>query len=327
MALLVAFGTAMLGGCETTLITPIPPTDLAICLGFPDCPGQTLLLEGETLQLEARLTGPEGQVLAGRPVTWTSSDPSVATVASDGAVAGVGEGAAVVRAEAAGLSASIGLTVLKGPTLLLETALLQLQGPSGEPPLQVPVEIENAGNGTLSGLTASVETDGATTGWLVATLESSTAPTSVLVEVILAELPSGSYSGRVTIEGENAVNGPQTVEVAVEVGEPLPKINLNPTAASLGAAAGTVQPATQDVEVENTGGGVLDGLSAAVTYVSGGAGGWVTTSFIAPQAPTTLEIQASARFLAPGTYVADIEVTATSAPGTAATVRVTFTVQ
>ena len=129
------------------------------------------------------------------------------------------------------------------------------------------------------------------------------------------------------VTGPTALNGSQAVQVELEVGEPLPIIDLSPTSVLLVAPAGAFQPAIQEVAVENVGGGTLDGLGVGVTYVSGGEEGWLSTMFVDSSAPTTFDISALARFLAPGTYIADVLVTAASAPSASATVRVTFTVQ
>jgi hypothetical protein len=237
-------------------------------------------------------------------------------------------GLTVVRAEAEGLRASVAVAVLQGPTIALSAQLLQLAGPSGEPPLEVVVEVGNVGNGSLSGLVASVQTDvGGGEGWLVSALQGEAAPTTLSIQVLLEDLSPGLYTGRVAVADPAASNSPQTIEVEVSVEDPLPRIDLSPTVAFLSAASGTVQPAILDVSVDNGGGGVLEGLMTSVTYVSGGSPGWLSTSFAGAQVPTTLEISANGRFLAPGTYVADVLVTATSAPAAAATVRVTFTVR
>lgn len=324
--------TALAMGCESRLISVIPPSNLQICAAStspcPPPPSQVTLLEGEEEALRARLTGPDGELLSGRPVSWSSDDLGVAAVTPQGLLRGVLPGLTVVRAEAEGLRASVAVAVLQGPTIALSAQLLQLAGPSGEPPLEVVVEVGNVGNGSLSGLVASVQTDvGGGEGWLVSALQGEAAPTTLSIQVLLEDLSPGLYTGRVAVADPAASNSPQTIEVEVSVEDPLPRIDLSPTVAFLSAASGTVQPAILDVSVDNGGGGVLEGLMTSVTYVSGGSPGWLSTSFAGAQVPTTLEISANGRFLAPGTYVADVLVTATSAPAAAATVRVTFTVR
>lgn len=317
-------------GCEKTILNVIPPSDLQIHLVGQDLPANSVtLLEKEEQAFEARLTGPDGEPLSGRTVTWSTDDPTVASLTSSGVLMGLAPGSTVARAQVENLRAAVPVTVLQGPTIELSSQLLQLQGPSGgETPLEIGVFVENAGNGSLSGLSASVQTDGpAGEDWLVASLQSGDAPTILLVQVLLENLVPGSYRGQVMVTGPTALNGSQAVQVELEVGEPLPIIDLSPTSVLLVAPAGAFQPAIQEVAVENVGGGTLDGLGVGVTYVSGGEEGWLSTMFVDSGAPTTFDISALARFLAPGTYIADVLVTAASAPSASATVRVTFTVQ
>ena len=332
LALLVSsVAGGLIAGCEKTLVNVIPLVGLQIALTSDGClvaPGQVTLLEAEEENLEACLTGPGGEPLTGRPVTWRSDNSDVALVTPTGTLRGVSPGVTAARVAVENLQASIPVTVLQGRTISLSPELLQLQGPSGEAPLEAQVQVENAGNGTLSGLSASVEIEGGeATDWLIASLQGTSAPTTLLVQVLLADLSPSFYRGTVRVADPLALNSPQTVEVEVQVGEPLPKIGLDLTAVQFVAPSGAFQPAIQEVSVENVGGGVLGGLAANVTYLSGGAVGWLSVVFAAGEAPTTLELSANARFLAPGTYVADVEVTSTTAPGASGTVRVTFAVQ
>ena len=58
--------------------------------------------EGGTRQLSATARDATGNVVAGRVVQWTSTDPEVATVGADGTVTGVRSGTAIVRAKVDG---------------------------------------------------------------------------------------------------------------------------------------------------------------------------------------------------------------------------------
>jgi Big-like domain-containing protein len=67
---------------------------------------------GGAVSLQATLQATDGRVLSGRPVTWGSSDPSVATVDARGVVSGLGAGAATVTAAAGGQTGAAVVTVL-----------------------------------------------------------------------------------------------------------------------------------------------------------------------------------------------------------------------
>jgi len=72
------------------------------------------LFAGQTLQLGAHLVDANGDSLSGRAVSWSSSNPAVATVAA-GRVTAVGAGTTTLAASAEGKTASTSLAVLARP--------------------------------------------------------------------------------------------------------------------------------------------------------------------------------------------------------------------
>jgi len=69
-------------------------------------PSSLIVAPGGTRQLTALVYDAAGNELAGRQVTWASSDRSVATVTASGVVTGVGNGSAQISATAEGKSGS-----------------------------------------------------------------------------------------------------------------------------------------------------------------------------------------------------------------------------
>jgi PKD repeat protein len=69
---------------------------------------------GSRVQLSATVHDADGNVLS-RPVTWSSSDPTVAAVNRDGLVGGMSAGAAVITASSGGQSGTSAITVSGGP--------------------------------------------------------------------------------------------------------------------------------------------------------------------------------------------------------------------
>ncbi|HEV8365635.1 MAG TPA: Ig-like domain-containing protein [Gemmatimonadaceae bacterium] len=67
---------------------------------------------GESLQLATILEDAIGNVATDRPVTWTTSAPSVATVSASGRVTGVGAGSAVIEAMSEQIRGRATITVL-----------------------------------------------------------------------------------------------------------------------------------------------------------------------------------------------------------------------
>ena len=75
-------------------------------------PASVTLLIGGTRQLRVTLRDARGNLLSGRMVSWTSSDPAVATVSTTGRVTGVGVGTATVAATSEARSDSALSTVV-----------------------------------------------------------------------------------------------------------------------------------------------------------------------------------------------------------------------
>jgi uncharacterized membrane protein len=107
---------------------------------------------------------------------------------------------------------------------------------SGAPATQS-VEVTNAGDGTLSGLSrAIVYAAGQATGWLTAPLSSNTAPASLAVRAAASRsLPAGSYSALIEVRSARAINTPQVVQVAFTV---RPPGNTQPVASITSPTAG-----------------------------------------------------------------------------------------
>jgi hypothetical protein len=77
--------------------------------------GPALLYVGQTAQLAATARDVTGAVLTGRPVTWSSGSPGVATVSAAGVVTAVAPGTAVISAAVEGKTASVVATVALVP--------------------------------------------------------------------------------------------------------------------------------------------------------------------------------------------------------------------
>jgi len=87
----------------------------------------TGLAVGQTLRLVTEVRDASGQVLTGRAITWTSSAPAVATVASadatSGTVTGVSAGTTRITASVEGRSAELNITVTPPPNPAVSIAV------------------------------------------------------------------------------------------------------------------------------------------------------------------------------------------------------------
>lgn len=89
---------------------PTPPAPVASVEVSPDTAGVVL---GRTLQLTARARDAQGHDLAERPVTWTSSAPTLASVSPNGLVTGLAPGDSIeILAMSEGKSDTAAITVV-----------------------------------------------------------------------------------------------------------------------------------------------------------------------------------------------------------------------
>lgn len=107
----------------TATIAVVPPPVARVRITAPT----QLVNEGRTLALTAVATDSSGRTLTDRPITWTSSAPSVASVSGTGLVTGLVQGEAFIAASSEGQRDSVRITV--GPAL--PPALEFVNGPPG----------------------------------------------------------------------------------------------------------------------------------------------------------------------------------------------------
>lgn len=99
-------------------------------------PGSTTIAAGRNVQLVARVVDAAGTPLTGRAITWTTDQPSIATVDNGGLVTGISTGRATITASVDGKSATASidvtpvpvasLTITPGSGTLLVGATMQL---------------------------------------------------------------------------------------------------------------------------------------------------------------------------------------------------------
>jgi len=105
-----------------------------------------------------------------------------------------------------------------------------------------------------------------------------------------------------------------------------PAIGLGTSTAPFSATAGGAAPASQEININNTGGGTLDGLSTSISYTAGQPTGWLNAALSGTQAPSILSLTVTPASLAPATYTARVAVTSVAASNSPQTVTVTFSV-
>ena len=85
---------------------------------------------GDTVRLTAEAFDENGHAVAGSEFTWSSSDPSVATVDASGLVQGIGEGATTITATAEAAAGSAAIAVVHPDREALEALYHATDGPN-----------------------------------------------------------------------------------------------------------------------------------------------------------------------------------------------------
>jgi uncharacterized protein YjdB len=109
--------TASSGGATGGIDLVVSPVPVA---GVKVAPGDFTLYVRWTRQLAVELTDARGNVLTGREVSFTSSDPNVVLVGSTGLATAQAPGTAVVTAASEGKSAGVRITVANAPVFKVD---------------------------------------------------------------------------------------------------------------------------------------------------------------------------------------------------------------
>lgn len=215
---LVVFATVVLAAvaCVETLSDLGPGPVVGVRMSA-DSVGLRL---GTTLRLIAFPVDESGAFRPDRDVTWSTDTPGVATVNDSGVVAGVGEGVAVITASVEGLEGRTVVQVAPAPQLGFTRDSVAFTAQAGGPdPAPDTVGVQNLGGFTLTGLTLDTIVYGAgAAGWLVASLDSGTAPTTLTLTPMPGNITvAGSYFATVTVRAPDADSSPGSVGVRLDL--------------------------------------------------------------------------------------------------------------
>jgi hypothetical protein len=190
------------------------------------------------------------------------------------------------------------------------------------PPAQ-PIQIRNAGTGTLNWTLSTTTADGGS--WLIPSVVSGTAPSTVSVSINPAALPNGgqiagTFSGQVSLKsGTDVVTIPVTVLVGANVFTQVNALNFTMT-------VGGANPLPQTVAIAST--GTNFNFSSAVNTGSGGS--WLTISNLGADCcvtPFTQTVSVNGSTLGVGTYTGEIILAEYAGRTEVMTIPVTLTVK
>ena len=131
---------------------PLPVASVSVT------PGTATIGVGQTAQYAAITRDAFGNPLGGRTVTWSSSNPAVATVNGAGQATGVAVGAATLTATSEGKSGTAALTVTNVPVASVTVSPATASVPAGQG-VQLTATLKDANGNTLTGRTVTWSSD------------------------------------------------------------------------------------------------------------------------------------------------------------------------
>ena len=186
--------------------TLVAPPTAAPVASVVVSPASASLAPGGSVQLSATTQVSAGNTLSGRAVSWTTSDPAIATVDSAGFVSAVATGSATVTATSEGKSGSAAITVTSAPPAPVASVEVTPASASltvGQGVRLVATTKDSAGN-TLTGHPVSWTTSNPT----VATVDTTGYVTSVAAGSATIVATSDGKSGSAAITVTNPAPTP-----------------------------------------------------------------------------------------------------------------------
>jgi len=187
-------------GTAALTVSNVPVASVAVS------PTSGSVQAGQTLQLTATPKDASGAPLAGRVVTWASSNTAVATVNGSGLVTGVAAGSATTTATSEGQSGSAGITVTAVPVASVTVSPASASVPVGQT-AQLTATPKDASGTPLAGRVVTW----ASTNTAVATVNGSGLVTGVAAGSATITATSEGQSGSAAITVTGTVTNPGMV--------------------------------------------------------------------------------------------------------------------
>ena len=202
----------------TATVTNVPVASVALS------PTTASLMVGQTAQLTATPEDLSGGPLAGRIVTWATSNAAVATVSTTGLVSAVGAGSATITATSEGQSGTSAITVTNVPVASVTVS-----------PATASVSV-----GATTQLTATPKDANGTalTGRAVTWATSNAAVATVSASGFVTGVAVGSATITATSEGQSGTSALTVTNV------PVASVTVSPATASITVGATTQLTAT-----------------------------------------------------------------------------------
>jgi uncharacterized protein YjdB len=281
------------GKSATATITVAAAGPPAVVATIALSPLTTNVTVGATTTLAATLTDANGNVLTGRTIVWSSTDPTKATVNASGVVTGVAPGLVGIIATSEGKTGNAAVTVVAVPvntvTVAPATSTVYIRYAGS-----LTATLKDANGNTLSGRVvtwsssnpamATVSASGAVTGsaagtvTITATSEGKSGTATVtIIEAPVTTLTVASAVNNITVGGTASLTADTKDFGGVSVtGRVVTWVSSDPSKATVSAT------------------GVVTGVavgSATITATSEGVSGMATVNVAAATAAATVPIQ------------------------------------
>ena len=134
---IIAFVMACSGGSTEPKIVPVASVTFSATA--------STVKAGKTAQFTAQAKDANGNVLSGKPIAWTTSSTSVATITQDGTLTAVTTGLVVVTATSEGKSADFQVTVSRASIAVISVSISPGQLQQGQGIVAVPTVTDSTG--------------------------------------------------------------------------------------------------------------------------------------------------------------------------------------
>jgi len=162
----------------------------------------------------------------------------------------------------------IDLTVVQLPVLSVTPLVLEFESVNGTFPAMQEVSIANTGGSTLNWIAV------ADSGWIGISQSSGTAPYALAVSADPSLKAAGTYTGVISITGENALSSPATISVTLNVADVTGTINVT---SNLSDATFTIN-GSESFSGTGTSWTVTDAQTGVYTIIFGSVAGYNTPS-------------------------------------------------
>lgn len=226
----------------------------------------TVIGQGTSMQLSARVITSSGEGIPGAALAWSSTDPTVVPVTQDGVVGGAAVGSATILCESAGVLGSLVVQVdREARRLVVEPAYVVFEETGTVQTVRAWDGAPVPGTPLLWSVTGAPE-------WLAAVPSSGGTPALVDLHLSRAGLPAGVHRAPVTFEAPGG-----TAVVTAEMTVSQVKAMIDPS---------TLPPGTRGVRVE-----VISGAATTATEADW-AGGPLEVLVTVPSGLATVIVHA-----------------------------------